>query len=362
MSYDKGYDLKIVSCLTPEEIDHRLPPNLINLKPIETFKLPYYEKITVKVPSVIRALEEIYDFEPDEVFISTPGPVGLLGLLAARLLSVKSTGIYHTDFTKEAKEITHNDSLSNLVESYTRWFFDSVTELKTTSAQYLDYLEDRGINRNKMSVFKRGIDARLFCPMDKRPDNVFTLCYAGRVSQDKNIDFLLNLFTDLEKSYRVRLIIAGHGPYSPRIEEFAKGRDNVIVKGEIEHSKMPEIYAQSDLFVFPSNTDTFGMVVLESQACGIPAIVSDMGGPKEIIEDKFTGFVAKASDYSDWMQKLSYMIELWQTDIAAYRNYGRNAREHVLEHFNWDRVLEELFVHKPDMDAPKPAISRRLAV
>lgn len=362
MAHDKGYDLKIVSCLTPEEIDHRLPPNLINLKPIEAFKLPYYEKITVKVPSVIRALEEIYDFEPDEVFISTPGPVGLMGLLASRLLSVKSTGIYHTDFTKETKEITHNDSLTNLVEAYTRWFFDSVTELKTTSAQYLDYLEDRGINRNKMSVFKRGIDARLFCPMDKRPDNVFTLCYAGRVSQDKNLDFLLNLFTDLEKKYKLRLIIAGHGPYSPRVEEFAKGRENVIVKGEIEHTKMPEIYAQSDLFVFPSNTDTFGMVVLESQACGIPAIVSDMGGPKEIIEDRVTGFVAKASDYSDWTQKLTYMIELWQSDIAAYRDFGRSARERVLEHFNWDKVLEELFVRKPDMDAPKPSISRRLAV
>jgi len=362
MAHDKGYDLKIVSCLTPEEIDHRLPPNLINLKPIEAFKLPYYEKITVKVPSVIRALEEIYDFEPDEVFISTPGPVGLLGLLAARLLSVKSTGIYHTDFTKEAKEITHNDSLTNLVEGYTRWFFDSVTELKTTSAQYLDYLEERGISRSKMSVFKRGIDARLFCPMDKRPDNVFTLCYAGRVSQDKNIDFLLNLFAELEQKYRLRLIVAGHGPYSPRVEAFAKGRDNVVIKGEIDHSKMPEVYAQSDLFVFPSNTDTFGMVVLESQACGIPAIVSDMGGPKEIIEDRVTGLVAKAGDYMDWTQKLTHMIELWQTDIAEYRQFGRNARERVLEHFNWDRVLEDLFMQKSGSETPKPAIARRLAV
>ncbi len=362
LAHDKGYDLKLVSCLTPEEIDHRLPPNLINLKPIESFGLPYYEKITIKVPSIIRALEQIYDFEPDEVYISTPGPVGLLGLLAARLLSVKSTGIYHTDFTGEAKEITKNDSLVNLVEAYTRWFFDSVTELKTTSAQYVDYLEGRGISRHKMSVFKRGIDAKLFTPMDKREKGVFTLCYAGRVSQDKNLDFLLQLFDELDKKYRLRLIIAGHGPYSHRIEEFAKGRDNVIVKGEIDHGKMPEIYAQSDLFVFPSNTDTFGMVVLESQACGIPAIVSDMGGPKEIIEDGMTGMVARASDYADWTDKLTKMIELWQTDIAEYRKLGRNARERVLENFNWDRVLEELFTRRPGAVTSSSAVSEKLAV
>jgi len=362
LANDKGYDLKLVSCLTPNEIDHRLPPNLINLKPIESFKLPYYEKITVKIPSVIRALEQIYDFEPDEVYISTPGPVGLLGLLAAKLLSVKTTGIYHTDFTGEAKEITKNDSLVNLVEAYTRWFFDSVTELKTTSAQYIDYLDGRGINRNKMSVFKRGIDARLFCPMEKREKGVFTLCYAGRVSQDKNLGFLLNLFDDLNKKYNLKLIIAGHGPYSEEVEKFAKGRDNVKVLGEVENGKMPEIYGQSDLFVFPSNTDTFGMVVLESQACGVPAIVSDLGGPHEIIENGMTGLVAKASDYADWTDKITRMIELWETDVAEYRKLGRNARERVLENFNWDRVLEELFTRRPGADVRKKAEAEKLAV
>lgn len=362
LAYDKGYDLKLVSCLMPDEIDHRLPPNLINLKPVESFKLPYYEKITVKIPSVIRALEQIYDFEPDEIYISTPGPVGMVGLLAAKLLSVKTTGIYHTDFTGEAKAITGNDSLVNLVEAYTRWFFDSVTELKTTSAQYMDYLEDRGISRGKMSVFRRGIDARIFCPMDKRPDNVFTLCYAGRVSQDKNIDFLLNLFSDLDRKYNIRLIIAGHGPYSGKVEEFAADRQNVIIKGEVEHSRMPEIYGQSDLFVFPSNTDTFGMVVLESQACGIPAVVSDMGGPKEIILNGETGFVAGAGDYADWTDKISKLIELWQTDIAAYRQLGRRAREHVLETYNWDRVLEDIFLMRHDAPAAAVAQAKRLAV
>jgi len=359
---EKGYDLKLVSSLLPEELDHRLPPNLMNLKPVTAFQLPYYEKLNVKIPSLVAALEDIYDFEPDEVYISTPGPVGLVGLLASKLLSVKSTGIYHTDFTGEVQEIAKNDSLTNLVEWYTRWFFDSVTELKTTSEQYMDYMEGRGISRNKMSVFRRGIDAELFRPVGRKADAPFTLCYGGRVSKDKNLGFLMRLFDELEQRHEIRLIVVGHGPYSERMERWAVGRDNIIIKGEVDHSRMPEVYADADLFVFPSNTDTFGMVVLESQACGLPAVVSNMGGPKEIVQDRLTGLVAKADDYADWLEKLDYMIELYYLNPEKYEEYGTNARVRVLENFNWDIVLEELFTEKRNTPETVADNKQKLAV
>jgi len=359
---EKGYDLKLVSSLLPEEMDHRIPENLMNLKPVTSFRLPYYEKLNIKIPSVIAALEDIYDFEPDEVYISTPGPVGLVGLLASRLLSVKSTGIYHTDFTGEVKEIAGNDSLTNLVEWYTRWFFDSVTELKTTSEQYVDYLEKRGISRSKMSVFRRGIDSKLFTPGEKDPDSPFTMCYCGRISKDKNLGFLMKLFDDIEKRHDVRLILAGHGPFSSKIEKWAEGRQNIIIKGELDHSRMPEIYAQSDVFMFPSNTDTFGMVVLESQSCGIPAVVSNVGGPKEIISDGETGFAAKADDFRDWTEKTERLISLYNTDRKRFLQYGANARARVLEKYNWDKVLEDLFTVSPSEKKTAENIKHKLAV
>lgn len=362
LAEDKGYDLKLVSSLLPEELDHRLPPNLMNLKPVTSFKLPYYEKLMVKIPSVIAALEDIYDFEPDEVYISTPGPVGLVGLLASRLLSVKSTGIYHTDFTGEVKEIAQNDSLTNAVEWYTRWFFDSVTELKTTSAQYIDYLENRGISRSKMSVFKRGMDAELFRPVEKPEGRPFTLCYGGRVSQDKNFDFLMRLFDDVEKRYKINLIIAGHGPYSETVEKWAEGRNNIDVRGELDHSRMPEVYGDADMFIFPSNTDTFGMVVLESQSCGLPALVSNMGGPKEIIKDQVTGFVARADDFQDWTEKLEYMIGLYDSKREDFEKLASNARERVLANFNWDVVLENLFTEKAKSETAEVKADQQMAV
>jgi len=359
---EKGYDLKLVSSLLPEELDERLPANLMNLKPVTSFKLPYYEKLNVKIPSLIAALEDIYDFEPDEVYISTPGPVGLVGLLASRLLSVKSTGIYHTDFTGEVAAIAKNESLTSLVEWYTKWFFDSVTELKTTSEQYIDYLEGRGIARGKMSVFRRGIDAELFKPVEKNTDDPFTLCYGGRVSKDKNLGFLMRLFDELELKHNIRLIVVGHGPYSERMEKWAADRKSIIIKGEVDHSQMPDIYADADLFVFPSNTDTFGMVVLESQACGLPAVVSDMGGPKEIIQDKSTGLVARADDYQDWLEKLESFIELFYRDRDRYKIFGMNARQRVLANFNWDIVMEDLFTEPTKPVGMKQKYAQKVAV
>ena len=317
LAHEQGYDLKLISCLAEDEIDHRLPPNYLNLKPIYSFAMPYYEKLTVKIPSVLKALEDIYAFDPDEVYISTPGPVGLVGLLAAKLLNVKSSGIYHTDFTKEVYEITSNDSLKVLVETYTRWFFDSVTELKTTSSEYMSLLSERGMARHKMSVFHRGIDARLFCPMKKQDDGFFTLAYAGRISKDKNLDFLLDLVSKLNEKYsNLRLIMAGDGPYLDEVKRRTAGMKNILILNEVEHDRMPEIYAKADLFLFPSTTDTFGMVVLEAQACGVPAIVSDEGGPKEIISDRETGFVAYANNMEDWLYKVSQMIDLAMTKPA----------------------------------------------
>ncbi|WP_022851544.1 glycosyltransferase [Limisalsivibrio acetivorans] len=355
LAAEQGYDLKLIGSLTDDEVDHRLPENFVNLKPVHAFKLPYYEKLLVKIPSVLKSLEDIYNFDPDEVYISTPGPVGLLGLLASKLLSVKSYGIYHTDFTKECYEITGNDSLKTLVESYTRWFFDAVVELKTTSREYMLYMERRGISREKMSVFNRGIDTRLFRPVkrEKTADDPFVIAYAGRISKDKNLEFYFDLCKRINARFdNIRFVMAGDGPFIDETKSAAKELGNMEILNEIEHDRMPEMYASSDLFVFPSNTDTFGMVVLEAQACGVPAVVSDEGGPKEIIKDGETGFVCTANNVEEWEERISSLIEMARTSPAEYEKYSIAARARVMEVFNWDKVLQDIFLKK------KPELSQ----
>lgn len=342
----RGYPLRIYGSVNEEELSNELPPNFVNLPPIVDFKLPYYSHLKIKIPSMMKALKTISEETPDEIYISTPGPVGILGLIIGKLLNVKTIGIYHTDFTKEIYEISKDDSLSSLVERYVNFFYNNVSEVRPTSKQYLDMLKDRGVV-NCAKVFRRGIDTDIFKPIYKFKDpNVINLIYAGRVSKDKNIDFLMDVYSAVAKRFsdlRVRLFIIGDGPYREKAENKYKHK-GIYFLGKVKNSELPQYYNSGDLFLFPSNTDTFGMVVLEAQACALPAIVSDQGGPKEIIVDGVTGFVAKSNDLNDWVEKISTFIRWKLTNDPRIDSMKYEAHTNVKKFYDWECILKEVFV------------------
>ena len=111
LAHQRGLDLKIVTSIEPDALSD-MPPNVLNLPFIHQFNLPYYESYNLKIPSVLASLKEIYRFEPDTIHISTPGPLGLLGLLTAKLMNIRSVGFYHTDFAMQAQEIVEDDAVA----------------------------------------------------------------------------------------------------------------------------------------------------------------------------------------------------------------------------------------------------------
>ena len=129
-----------------------LPPNDLNLFSIYRFALPYYEHCMLKVPSVLRSLREIYCYDPDRIYIFTPGPLGLLGLMFARLMNVKSVGFYHTDFALRAKEVVEDESVANILEAYTKWFYTAMNEIRVPTKEYINMLEGRGFEPTKMNL------------------------------------------------------------------------------------------------------------------------------------------------------------------------------------------------------------------
>jgi len=110
----------------------------------------------------------------------------------------------------------------------------------------------------------------------------------------------------------------------------------------------------SDVFVFPSTTDTFGMVILEGHACGLPAIVTDVGGPQEIVTNGETGFVVKANDRKAWVAATVGMIDLKQQDPEMFAAMQQKAREGSHGEYGWERVLDEM------TGAPEVSLSRPL--
>jgi len=348
--------MMIATTLPWQPQNDELPPNILNLPYIHEFTMPYYDKYKLKVPSILKALELIDRYQPDEIIISTPGPVGLMGLLVAKYLNVKCSGIYHTDFTMQANEIVNNESISQIIEQAMRWFYSAMDEVYVPTNEYIALLEQRGIERHKMRLFKRGIDTKLFAPdpaarttMMKRyniPEGTFLL-FAGRISQDKNLDFLLDIQNRLLVHHPdTQLIIAGDGPYMRTFREKASIVKNVHLLGEIKYHDLPVLYAGSDLFVFPSNTDTFGMVVLEAQACGLPAIVSNQGGPKEVIRDHATGLIIPTNQPDLWVQTIRDLIEKIKIGDKYIFYLKTEARQRTLA-CNWESVLADIFGEAP---------------
>ncbi|OGP82013.1 MAG: hypothetical protein A2Z08_09245 [Deltaproteobacteria bacterium RBG_16_54_11] len=190
LAHNKNLDLKIVTSLREEEMHASLSPNIVNLPHIYCIKIPDYESYELKIPSILKSLEIIYDLKPDEIYISTPGPIGLLALLASKLLKVKCTGIYHTDFAAEVSKIIEDESVSRLLGNVVKWFYDKMDEIGVFTEEYIKLLGDRGFNTRKMRIFNKGIDSALFYPLSTKgvevakkkeiPDGI-NLLYAGRV-------------------------------------------------------------------------------------------------------------------------------------------------------------------------------------
>jgi glycosyltransferase involved in cell wall biosynthesis len=352
LSEKTGQTVRIVAAMPENNPASDLPSNILFVPTFHSLRLPMYENLSIHFPSLLRSIEAIYKEEPTEIFISTPGPVGLLGLLASRLLKLKSTGIYHTDFTRQLERIVTDSSLPDLVERAMKWFYSMTDVIKVPTEEYIQLLTDRGYEPWKLQMIPKGIDPEVFLPDKTGARKMLeqwgiaggiTLLYAGRISKDKNLDLLCDLYRELSKTrHDINLVVVGDGPYLDELRTLIPESPRVIFTGRINREMLPAVYTAAHMFMFPSTTDTFGMVVLEAQACGLPAIVSDVGGPQEIISDGRTGFVAPHGNLPAWMDRTLAMIGLIENDPMAYARMKRRSRLHAVARHGRESFLDQV--------------------
>jgi glycosyltransferase involved in cell wall biosynthesis len=243
-----------------------------------------------------------------------------------------------------------------MVENYLRWFYNSADEIKVPTAEYISILEKRGYLKDKMGIFRRGFDSQIFKPRPQK-SHYFRTCYSlkkgvnliysGRISKDKNMDLLIEAYLKACKKIKdINLILVGDGPYYDDLRKKYSGEERILLTGRVPHEIMPEIYSDADIFVFPSSTDTFGMAVLEAQACGVPAIVSDIGGPREIIQDGLTGFMAIHDDRKDWTQKIENMYDMIKNNPRRYGEMCLASWVRMMENHSWDNLLSDMYDEK----------------
>src|SRR6478672_8736281 len=307
---------------------------IMNFRPSGEFALPEYELQRIAFPPILQILDYIQREQFTEIIISTPGPMGLVGLFAAKMLNLQCSGIYHTDIPEYVRILTEDRFLESLAWSYMHWFYGQVDTVWVNSEQYRKCWVDRGFTPEKLKILPRGLDTDLFTPT--RRDLKFwpgagvngkevRLLYVGRISREKDLDVLATAYKKIrEEGQPVKLYFVGLGPYT---EALTEALPDAVFLGYLKGEKLAKAYASADVFVFPSTTDTFGNVILEAQASGLPVIVSDLGGPMELVEDGKTGFVTKAHDPDHFAQAINRVTN----DSKLRAQMGREARQRVID-------------------------------
>lgn len=338
-----GRDLTIVTC-AERACDSQLP--LLNFRPVGDFELPEYESQRLAIPPFLEVIERIERERYAELIISTPGPLGLTALAAGRLLGLKVSGIYHTDFPRMVRHITQDAGLEQLTLRYMLWFFGQLDTLFVPSESYRSLLARQGFDPSKMLVMRRGVDCALFHPA--RCDESFwhryglspgpKLLYVGRLSKEKNLDRLCEEFAlATRRGLKASLVLVGDGPQAEELRARWQ-RHGVLFTGVLEGPTLATAYASADLFVFPSTTDTFGNAVLEAMACGLPAIVSDRGGPQETVGFHEAGVVADIFKPGLWADTIMSICQNEPLRADMSRRAVRTARDS-----RWELVFDQLW-------------------
>ena len=316
-----------------------------NFPPIGEFELPEYELQKLSFPPILQMLDYVQRERFTEIIISTPGPVGLTALLAAKMLNLQTSGIYHTDFPQYIRILTEDGFLESVAWRYMHWFYGQLDTVFVNSDEYRQSWIKRGFDPAKLKILPRGLDTELFHP-DRRNSAFFEkfgasngairLLYVGRVSREKDLDLLGEAYRRLRKEgLPVQLIVVGDGPYS---EAFAKSLPGAFFTGYLRGRELAAAYASADIFAFPSTTDTFGNVILEAQASGLPVVVSDSGGPKELVADKATGLITKSHDVDDFTRAIRTLV----TDRPLRERLATSARESVTDR-SWPRAFAKFW-------------------
>lgn len=288
-----------------------------NFAPLLSRPLPYYPDLQLNLPPLLDVLAWADKQQFDVIHVSTPGPMGLCGWAAAKMLRVPLVGTYHTDFPAYMEQLTHDHRAVNATSAYMRWFYGQLASVLTRSRVYVHNLRELGVTEDRLRALPPSVDGETFNP--RHGDEALwkslgvthphRLLYCGRVSVEKNLPLLAESFKLLCARRRdTALVIAGDGPYLTTMRESLADLPAYFLGCQVD-SQLAPLYASSDLLVFPSRTDTLGQVVMEAQASGLPALVSNEGGPSEIVQDQVTGLVISAKTPAAWAQAIDELLD-----------------------------------------------------
>lgn len=314
-----GKDLTFITCA-----DHQSLFGEKVFRPLRSYDLPEYPELKLNWPPLLEVMDYCYQRNFTHYHSATPGPMGLIALLMAKIHKKPLYSTYHTAFPQYVGSLIDSGFFEDVTWRYLLWYYGKTDVVLVPSRYFIDELIEKGVDERKIILLPRGIDTEWFSPGEPAPDGdgSFNLLYVGRLSREKNLSVLAEAFRRLDAE-NATLTLVGDGPYREELERLLEG-SRTVFKGYLKGEALLQSYRDADLFVFPSTTDTFGNVVLEAQACGKPVIVTDKGGSKENVVEGKTGFIVPGGDPAALVECLSKAL-----NRALLTEMGRYAREYA---------------------------------
>jgi glycosyltransferase involved in cell wall biosynthesis/predicted metal-dependent phosphoesterase TrpH len=282
-----GWEVEVVG--TDPHVDRRLPS-------VAEVEIPFYAGMTIGVPSVPELVQTLIEGRYDLIHLTSPGPAGIGAALTARIAEMPLLGSYHTELAAYAGLRTGDPRLEAGTRMALSVFYRQCEVVLSPSVASDESLVGLGIDRERIGRWARGVDLELYDPRKRDagayPGEVKVL-YAGRLTREKGAELLAEAFLRArERDPRLHLLLAGGGPEEEMLRERLGGYATFL--GWLDREQLACAYASADVFLFPSRTDTYGQVVVEAQASGLPVVAVAEGGPVSLIEDRRTGWLCAA--------------------------------------------------------------------
>ena len=279
-----GWDVEVVG--TDAHVDRRLPA-------VAEIEIPFYAGMSIGVPSVPELVQTLVDGRYDMIHLASPGPAGIGAAITARIGGTPLLGSYHTELAAYAGLRTEDPTLEAGMRMALALFYRQCEVVLSPSASADESLVGLGIDPERIGRWGRGVDLDLYDPA-KRDAGAYpgeiTVLYAGRLTKEKGAELLAESFLRAhERDPRLHLLLAGGGPE----EEMLRDRlgEHATFLGWLDREQLARAYASADVFLFCSQTDTYGQVIVEAQASGLPVVAVAEGGPVSLITDRRTGWL-----------------------------------------------------------------------
>ena len=270
---------------------------------VPTLRIPINEDYSFAVPQLTKAkLEAALDeFQPDVIHIATPSLLGFFALKYAKHKNIPVISIYHTHFISYIAYYLRN--LSTLIRPVEYWmrkamlrFYNSCQKIYVPAHNIMEELKEIGIHGDRLALWQRGIDLNLFNPAKRNPAYIQSIThnqkpnilFASRLVWEKNVQTLIAIYQQLKRSgVDCNFIVAGDGS---AYEDARQQMPEAFFLGKLNHGELSKLYASSDVFVFTSTSETYGNVVIEAMASGLPCVIANGGGSASLVEHDLNGF------------------------------------------------------------------------